>query len=508
LICFKRFDSALVPESNEAEWRRLAAMTYPPVIEPREEGNVPCPYLHAATDFEWAILLDALARYRPDLIGVGVASSTFDIAREMTGRIHRELPGVPVIWGGPHPTIMPEESLESADMVAIGEGEHLMAELAADRDRTDSLGLWRRTNGEIVANGVRPLEQDLDRFPFASFGEDEWLIESNMLITLPKSNQAYFRGIYMTMSQRGCPFQCTYCIHHIVRKMHPGERYFRRRSVDNVLAECEQRVRDFDLEGICFCDDVFVIHPKWIEEFCEKYPKRIGLPFGGFSYPLVSTEEMFRRLSAAGMVFTGIGIQTGSDYIGRDVYGRTYSSEKIVELAWTAHKYGVPLLYEVLTSCPYEREEDALATLRLLTRMPKPHDLKIKKLVIFPKLKVGAIDRPRPGLPESTFDFYVQLYLMSRHALVPPETLLELAKDEYLKANPKVLQAVAYGLHLAVEEGKTLRAEIDRRVKEETRVTARGVLAYAKRIVMNRLPGSIAERLRGLKRRLKPAASH
>lgn len=505
LLCFKRFESRLVPDEDKAEWARIQSATYPTVIEPREEGDVPCPYLHPATEHEWEMLVNKVAEIGPDLVGLTVPTSTYDAGREATRRIKKRLPDVPVVWGGPHATICPEECLETADMAAVGEAEHTIAELCADPGRTDIAGLWRRENGRIVKAPHRLLEQDLDRFPWASYGENEWLIEDNQAVQKTPADVDYFRTIYMIMTQRGCPFRCTYCIHHLTSAMHKGERYFRRRSVDKVLDECEARGRQFDLPGFAFFDDVFVIHPKWIAEFAEKYPKRIGLPFGGFAYPLVSKDEMFRQLKEAGMVFLGLGVQTGSDYIGKEIYGRRYDSEKIVELAWTADKYGFSLNYELLTNCPYEREEDALDTLKLLLRMPKPGDVKLKKIVFFPGLKVNEVDLPRPNLPESTFDFYTQLYLMSRHHLIPPERMLALANDEYLKANPKVLQSVAHALHLAVEQGRASQAEAARLVVEQTQVTFHGLLRYAKRLVVKWLPQPIENGLRALFGKKRPA---
>jgi len=502
LICFKRFMSRAIPPDETDTWRRVMAATYPPVVEPREEGDIPCPYLQESTPREWDLLLETIAAARPELVGISTATATYDVARALTERIHRELPGVRVAWGGPHPMICPEESIATADIVSIGEAEEAMAELCADPRRTDIRGLWVRRNGEVVRNPLRPLEQDLDKYPFASFGVNEFLIEDERVYPCEASNKAYFREIYMIMTQRGCPFQCTYCIHNALRGLYKGERYFRRRSVDSVLAECARRVKDFDLPGFAFFDDVFVIEPKWVAEFAAKYPRRIGVPFGGYAYPMVATDEMFGQLRRAGMTFVALGVQTGSDYVGREIYGRRYDSERIVELAWMAHRHGIEVNYEILSNCPYEREEDLRATLDLLTRMPKPLDFHVKKIVFFPRLKINALDKPRPNLPETTFDFYNLLYLISRHHVLPREQLLALADDAYLKARPAVLRDVARALARAVQERDATCAARDRAAAASPSASWRGLLGYGKRLVMRALPAPVAESLRALKRRL------
>jgi anaerobic magnesium-protoporphyrin IX monomethyl ester cyclase len=59
----------------------------------------------------------------PDLIGITCNSGNMDAARVLVGRLKRH--GLPIILGGSHPTVLPEQSINyaGADMVAIGEGE-------------------------------------------------------------------------------------------------------------------------------------------------------------------------------------------------------------------------------------------------------------------------------------------------------------------------------------------------------------------------------------------------
>ena len=505
LFCFKRFGSMMIPPDNREVWERAASSASLPMIEFWEEGTVLVPYMHPVTEREWELSLDKLAAIRPDLIGLTVMASVFEASREVTERIRRALPGVPIIWGGIHATLRPDECLQTADMVCVGEGEEAMAELAADPERTDVVGIWRRHNGRTIQTPVRPLEQNLDRLPFASYGENEWLIEADQIVELTIANQEFFQPVYLSISQRGCPFLCTYCAARSLRPLYRGQRFVRRRSVDHVLDECAQRARDFALPTIIFFDDIFVMNRKWIEEFAEKYPKRIGLPFGAYAHPFVSTEEMLRLLKQAGMVFVGLGIQTGSDYISRQIYGRNHGADEILQLAQAAERNGLLPCYDLLTNNPYESEADCLDTLRLMTRLPKPHSLVVRKVMFFPGSRILTLDKPKRNLPEKTFDFWNQLYLMSRHHLIPAEHLLALAQDEYLKANPQIVQAIALGLKRMVDTQNASHAEVDRLLAEERQVTLGRLLRYAKRMILRWLPEPIANALRALKRRLRLA---
>ena len=82
-----------------------------------------------------------------DLVGVSFFTNYFDRAEQLT-RAVRERLGIPVVWGGIHATIRPEEALEHADFVCRGEGETALDELLvalAGGGPGDAIpGVWTR----------------------------------------------------------------------------------------------------------------------------------------------------------------------------------------------------------------------------------------------------------------------------------------------------------------------------------------------------------------------------
>ena len=82
---------------------------------------------------------------------------------------------MPVIWGGTHPTIAPDESIQVADIVCIGEGEYPLLDLAnrmsAQREFDYVKNLWIRKEDRIIKNDVGPLIPDLDTLPFPHYGD-------------------------------------------------------------------------------------------------------------------------------------------------------------------------------------------------------------------------------------------------------------------------------------------------------------------------------------------------
>lgn len=505
LIVFKQFVSKPASREQLEAVRHPAPGAFSPVTETLEEGNFICCTIAPVTETEYQLLIGKVTNIRPDLIGIALTTPTVAAGRELTVRLKREFPKIPIIWGGIHPTINPEQCIQWTDMICLGEGEHAMVELARDPERTDVLGVWRRTNGAIARNPIRPLEQNLDVFPFASWGEDECLIDWDQVVPLPASNRAYFRGIYFTMTQRGCPFACTYCFNHVRRAQHQGERYVRRRSVDHALAECEQRARDLDLTGFAFMDDVFVKDREWLEEFAEKWPRRIGLPFGGYAHPTVTDEAMIRLLVGAGLRFITLGIQSGSRYIAHEVYNRRHSFEGIIALAQWGEKYGLDLSYDMLSNCEYESEANCRETLEFLQRLPKPRLIQVKGLGVFPPMRISTLDLPKYCLPEAIFEFWNTLYLMTRHREIPGEQLLALSQDEYLKAHPETLRSIALAFKQMDAQTRENREEADRVRAGQGDASVGGLLRYAKRLVGRFLPHPVAEVARSLLARLNGA---
>ena len=130
----------------------------------------------APTAHEEDMVVDLIARIRPDVVAMSVWSTYYQLAARLSARI--KAAGNPlVIWGGIHPQTSPEQSLEHCDVVARSEGEYVLAELT-DRigrgeDWHDIHGTWTKRNGEIVRNPPRLLIPDLDVLPAADLSSEQ-----------------------------------------------------------------------------------------------------------------------------------------------------------------------------------------------------------------------------------------------------------------------------------------------------------------------------------------------
>lgn len=475
LVKVKRFVSEPVARGDVHKRRAIEQSGHLPVFEIHPFGDCVCPYPHDLTPHELEIFIETMSRFEPDVIALSITSSHMPLTIQLSRELRRRFPKVPQVWGGIHATMDPVGCLEWADVACVGEGEEGMLEYLADPHRTDIQNLqFKDRDGAIVQNPMRRLNPNLDEFPMPMFGGEEYLIEEDRLWTFDQLHPDEAAGQLILSSQRGCPFSCSYCLHGEVRDMYSGQKYLRRKSVDLFLDEIEERLRQYPLEELVFWDDVFMMHPQWIEEFADKYPKRFNLPFGGNCHPRTTSRRILEDLARAGCTFVTIGVQTGSDYIGEKVYGRHISNDHFVKFGEDLKDLGYQtLVFDVLTRCVFEREQDLRDTVMLLSRMPKPEKISVKELVMFPFSAITKIKLPHGNVAPEVYHFYDMLYLLAAQPGFDNRLLARLVDDQHLRAHPEIVEAWVQQLARAAEDQQRADRELTAVRRERENLTRR-----------------------------------
>ena len=120
------------------------------------------------TQTEEDMVVDLVERIQPDLVGMSVWSTYYQLAARLSRRIKESVNPV-IIWGGIHAQANPQQCLEVADIVCKSEGEYVLAELtdrlSVDEPYDDLLGCWVKTPKGNVQNAPRMLIPDLDVLP-------------------------------------------------------------------------------------------------------------------------------------------------------------------------------------------------------------------------------------------------------------------------------------------------------------------------------------------------------
>jgi radical SAM superfamily enzyme YgiQ (UPF0313 family) len=337
---------------------------------------------------------DFIRDYNPDLIGIGLMSIEFYSAKNLT-RLLREEFDIPIMWGGVHVTINPDDCLDHADYICLGEGEKVVVSLLGHlREKGRKIlpeipGIWSRHQGRIIRTD-NPPEMNLDSLPVQEYLPDYFYgFHKKRIYNFahnPKlfRNYALYGGInHMMITSRGCPFNCGYCANAALVKVYG--RKVRERSVENCIEELKRVKKDRHVLYINFQDDCFFIHSReWIQEFCEAYKKHIQLPFMIRAIPTILDREKLYMLKDAGLSIVVMGIQSGSDRVNLDIYGRNIHFRAVEKATALIAEARVFPYYEMIVDNPYETEEDMAETIESMTRIRKPYTISLSHLTFFP----------------------------------------------------------------------------------------------------------------------------
>lgn len=397
------------------------------------------------------------------MVGISLTTNFFDNVVQLTQALKAAL-DLPILWGGIHATVRPEESLNYADMVCIGEGEEsvldLMTRLRSGETLLDTAGIWFKADGEIIRNKLRLPPHNLDLMPFPDYDfSDHFVLDGDEVERMDEDLlQRSLRGDYRTFATRGCPNRCTYCCNSALHKIFPNVEPVRKRSAENVISELIMaKERMPFLERIYLADDAFFsLSKEYIEHFSREYKEKIGLPFSvsGIT-PLTCDKEKLELLVDAGVHMLRMGIETGSERI-RKLYGRKETNDQILEAVKVISSFSHLLdyvQYDVIVDNPWEKEEDVIQTLKLVAEIPRPYLLSLFSLTLYPGTplyrkakKEGIIKNDLEDIYRSHFHDYKYTYLNSLFGLVQyfnfPAWMLDILTEKKYSGLHRCLHAL------------------------------------------------------------------
>jgi radical SAM superfamily enzyme YgiQ (UPF0313 family) len=312
--------------------------------------------------------LSAVRGFAPDIIGFSMRTTVMPFVAEMAAWLDGEMPDIPVMAGGYHPTLVPEIclALRGVDAVCIGEGEYPLRELADAWAETKTLKTdiesfyFKLPNGDIVKNPVRPLIEELDELPFPDID----LFDFKNLRT-GRINTA------MVMVSRGCLFSCTYCGNSQFRNVYPNrKKYARFRSPENALKVVTRILeKDSDVKFLEFRDAIFNMYPDWFYEFMPLYTKHVRLPFNCNLRFDCLDERMVRTLAEGGCYMIDIGLESGNEAFRTKYLHRTMKNDHMIEVSHWLRQAKITTCTYNIVGLPHETLSLALETVKLNARM-------------------------------------------------------------------------------------------------------------------------------------------
>ncbi len=430
------------------------------------------------SDAEYQLTLDHVREHGYRLVGLSFGSPYWRIAIELTRRLKAALgDDVMVLWGGLHTTLVPEDCVEHADALIIGEGEYPLLELVdrleAGEPWHDVPSLWTQgADGEAIRNPIRPLMKDLDDLPFRVLGGDGiWIIDGDRK---REGDPLVKHHEFRIFASRGCPFSCAYCYNSSLKAIYPdGGNLHRRRSVKSVMDELRLARRLIpNMRWVKFDDDTFVFPKRWLTEFCEAYGAEFSdLPFDCMITPEVVRRDNLEMMMAAGLRGVQLGIEAGSDREQREVYERTSTVEQVLAFDRMNAELGLDVKYDVIIDNPLAITSDKEALFHLLMDMKGPYKIYLYSLTLFPKSGVTqkiidaglatewdveghatksfhqfrvSIDWPRSN--EDTY--YLALLMMVNKQFIPKKLLWHFHGSTFWRQHPRVLLEIAGAANL------------------------------------------------------------
>ncbi len=256
-----------------------------------------------------------------DIFCFTIMTSTAPRAYELADRIHKE-GHARVLIGGIHATAMPEEALQHADQVLIGEGEEVILDVVEGR----------RT--EKIVEG-KPI-QDLDSVPFPDY---------SILKTPCKAANI--------LTTRGCPYCCTFCT--TSRMFAP----YRQRSVESVMDEIRMYKR-MGFEYMNFEDDNFTADKERAKEICRRIISE-NLQFKETFFfgrtDMAKDPEMLDLLSEAHLTRVLIGIESLNQK-ALDSIHKGQSVEDIRAAGEACREHGIRVIASIVLGLDDDTPED------------------------------------------------------------------------------------------------------------------------------------------------------
>jgi anaerobic magnesium-protoporphyrin IX monomethyl ester cyclase len=323
----------------------------------------------------------------PAVVLFGITARTGD-SLVSASRVAREIkaacPDVPVVWGGPHVTSVPEEAIEEpfVDIVVVGDAEEtlneLLTALIANRPLDGVNGILFRRDGRVVRTPKRA-PVDLSRTP---------------LLPYERLNLAdYDTSLLWLNTSRGCPYRCEFCVNAVA----PSGRYRGAMPAGQVVDHLRHYLGILKPQLVFFTDYNFFVDLERVREIAKRIiAERLTISWAGHvvagDVARLAAEDL-DLLRRSGCVSLVSG-QDGSARLMEQV--RKPSTHEQVEKALERlSSAGIEIIVNYIIGLPEETSDDLESVLRdIRTRGERFHQ-PLNVYVFFPWPGTPIVERIR-----------------------------------------------------------------------------------------------------------------
>lgn len=314
-----------------------------------------------------SVILEEIRRQRPRLVGLSFLSTTsYPYAKVLARAVRAVDSQVKLAFGGVFASLnapLVKQQCPEVDFVCRGDGEQLILDLVerlADPDTVAGLS-WER-DGVVVNNANRPVERDLDQWPFP----DREGLALDFVESMPLDVPAILSLERFTTMQtsRGCPWPCVFCD---IPAFNQGK--WRSRSPQHVVAEFNH-LRDHGYGAVYFVDDHFLLQPKRIEAICRGIAANgLQIHWGCEGRVDSVAQHLFAPMAKAHCRTLMFGIESGSQRV-LDRLKKDQTLEQIETAVTNAKQAGIEIVHGFfVVGSPGETVADLRATFDFAARL-------------------------------------------------------------------------------------------------------------------------------------------
>ncbi|CAN5340383.1 radical SAM protein [soil metagenome] len=351
-------------------------------------------------EWGWERLEADLKEFRPDFVVLSITTPSLGEDLKAAVLIKKVLPDCVTIAKGAHFNTLDIATIEKCpqlDLALRGEYEETCMEIAQGKSPRDIKGLtWRGADGQAVRNEGRALPGDLDSIPYPARH-----LGNNTLYIRPDTDELQTTIV----TNRGCPFSCTYCLANQVSGL--KNRY---RSVENVMGEIRECVTKHGIRNFLFRSDLFTQNKKWVIELCNKIvEEKLDISWASNSRVDTVNPDVLAAMKRAGCWLIAFGVEKGSN-AALEAINKKATIEQAREALAMTRAAGIRRSIYILVGLPDDNAE-AIALdiefakeldpdyLEIFYPYPFPGTILYKEAVAAGLLEDGTIPREAYGLP-------------------------------------------------------------------------------------------------------------
>lgn len=310
-------------------------------------------------DFE-----EVIAREVPDALCLGVSLLTgpmISTAIRVCRRVKENHPDLPIIFGGWHPSLVPEQTLQApfVDAIARGQGELILVEIAqhlAEHSTLEGIrGISHKLGGHVVREPDRTVE-NINNLPSPAYH----LVDFDAYARVRGQREMGYA------TSVGCPYSCNYCTDQVFYK-----RRFNAYKAERVIAEVLDLVERHRLEQVAFLDSNFPVDVKRAREIAQGFlQSKVN-----FKWTVQASTDLLCRMSDEDVLMMG---ESGLSHMG---FGTESASQEVLSLMNKKHQRigdmfetarktepaGIRVTFNIILGYPGEMEKDRVETFRMMS---------------------------------------------------------------------------------------------------------------------------------------------